>query len=394
MKPAVKLRSAPLVSDGEHLIGAYTGDAAGPTLIIVGSIHGNEPAGVKALLNVSETLAEMQEDMRGRVYLIAGNTRSLTLGVRFIDRDLNRAWTREDMASVGTPSLMELSEGRELTEIDRLLDSILITATNEVYVLDLHSTSADGLPFATVGDTLRNRKFALTFPVTIILGIEEQLEGTMLEYLNNAGAVTLGFEGGQHDSPVTVENHTSLAWLALVNTGILSAADVPDLELHRARLAAEKHAPQVVEVRHREAVTADDGFKMNPGFNNFDSVTQGQIVAKNHRGPVKAPEDGMILMPLYQKLGEDGFFIGRAISPFWLKVSEVLRRLKIQDYVYWLPGVARDEHDYETLIIDTRVARLFPLQVFHLLGFRRRRWSGNKLVVSRRRHDTKSPFTG
>ena len=392
MKPAVKLRSAPLVSDGEHLIGAYTGDAAGPTLIVVGSIHGNEPAGVKALLNVSETLAETQEDMGGRVYLIAGNTRSLTLGVRFIDRDLNRAWTREDMASVGTPSLMELSEGRELTEIDRLLDSILITATNEVYVLDLHSTSADGLPFATVGDTLRNRKFALTFPVTIILGIEEQLEGTMLEYLNNAGAVTLGFEGGQHDSPVTVENHTSLAWLALVNTGILSAADAPDLERHRARLAAGKLAPQVVEVRHREAVTADDGFKMNPGFNNFDSVTQGQIVAKNRRGPVKAPEDGMILMPLYQKLGEDGFFIGRAISPLWLKVSEVLRRLKIQDYVYWLPGVARDEHDYDTLIINTRVARVFPLQIFHLLGFRKRRWSGNKLIVSRRRHDTESPF--
>ena len=100
----------------------------------------------------------------------------------------------------------------------------------------------------------------------------------------------------------------------------------------------------------------------------------------------------MILMPLYQKLGEDGFFIGRAISPFWLKVSEVLRRLKIQDYVYLLPGVARDEHDYETLIIDTRVARVFPLQIFHLLGFRKRRWSGNKLIVSRRRHDTESPF--
>ena len=392
MKPAVKLRSAPLGSDGEHLIGAYTGDASGPTLIIVGSIHGNEPAGVTALLNVSETLAGKQADLRGRVYLIAGNTRSLKLGVRFIDRDLNRAWTREDMASVGTPSLMELSEGRDLTDIARLLDSILITARSEVYVLDLHSTSADGLPFATVRDTLRNRNFAQTFPVTIILGIEEQLEGTMLEYLNNAGAVTLGFEGGQHDSPVTVENHTSLAWLALVNTGILSAADVPDLELHRARLAAGKHAPQVVEVRHREAVTADDGFEMNPGFNNFDSVTQGQIVAKNRRGPVKAPEDGMILMPLYQKLGEDGFFIGRAISPFWLKVSEVLRRLKIQDYVYLLPGVARDEHDYETLIIDTRVARVFPLQIFHLLGFRKRRWSGNKLIVSRRRHDTESPF--
>ena len=296
------------------------------------------------------------------------------------------------MATVGTPALMELSEGRELTEIDRLLDSILITAQSEVYVLDLHSTSADGLPFATVGDTLRNRKFAQKFPVTILLGIEEQLEGTMLEYLNNAGAVTLGFEGGQHDSPETVENHASLVWLALVNTGILPAADVPDLDKHRARLAAGTIGSRIVEVRHREAIAADDGFVMNPGFNNFDSVTQGEVVAKNRRGPVTAPEDGMILMPFYQKLGEDGFFIGRAVSQFWLRVSEILRRMKIQDYVYWLPGVVRDHHDYETLIINTAVARLFPLQIFHLLGFRKRRWSGNKLVVSRRRHDTVSPF--
>ena len=53
----------------------------------------------------------------------------------------------------------------------------------EVFVLDLHTTSASGLPFATVGDTLRNRHFAQSLPVTILLGIEEQLEGTMLEYL-------------------------------------------------------------------------------------------------------------------------------------------------------------------------------------------------------------------
>ena len=392
MKPAMKLSLTPVVSDGEHLIGAFSGYAAGPTLIIVGSIHGNEPAGAEALFNLSQPLAAIKERLSGRVYLIAGNTRGLPEHVRFIDRDLNRSWTRENMASVGTSSLVEFSEGRELTEIDRLLDSILITARSEVYVVDLHSTSAEGLPFATVGDTLRNRKFSQKFPVTILLGIEEQLEGTMLEYLNNAGAVTLGFEGGQHDSPVTVENHTSLVWLALLNTGILSDADVPDLEMHRARLSAGKLDSRIVEVRYREAITRDDGFEMIPGFNNFDSITEGQIIAKNRRGPVKAPEDGMILMPLYQKLGEDGFFIGRTVSPFWLRVSDVLRRLKIQDYVYWLPGVSRDPNDRETLVINTRVSRLFPLQIFHLLGFRRRRWVSNKLVVSRRRHDTESPF--
>lgn len=380
-------------SQDEHMIRAFAGNCAGPTLIVVGGIHGNEPAGAEALRGISPKLAEMQERIKGRVYFIAGNTRALPQKVRFIDRDLNRSWTRENMLAAGSPAFMELSEGRELTEIDRLLDSILITARSEVYVLDLHSTSAGGSPFATVGDTMRNRAFAQKFPVTIVLGIEEQLEGTMLEYLNNAGTVTLGFEGGQHDSPVTVENNTSLVWLALLNTGILSAADVPDLKDHRARLAAGKGGSRIVEVRYREAISAEDEFEMNPGFKNFDPVKKGQIIAKNKFGPIRAVEKGLVLMPLYQKLGEDGFFIGRTISPFWLRVSEILRTLKIQDYVYWLPGVDRDPNDHETLMINTRVARLFPLQIFHLLGFRRRRWSGSKLIVSRRRHDTESPFT-
>ena len=180
-----------------------------------------------------------------------------------------------------------------------------------MFVLDLHSTSADGVPFATVGDTLRNRRFAQQFPVTILLGIEEQLEGTMLEYLNTAGAVTLGFEGGQHFSQQTIRNHDSLVWLGLANTGILAEDDVPDLALHRSNLAAGKRGPRVVEVRYRHAINDNDDFQMVAGFNNFDPMVKGQVLANNRQGPVRAHESGIILMPLYQKLGEDGFFIGR-----------------------------------------------------------------------------------
>jgi predicted deacylase len=382
----------PKLGEGEHLIGAFIGDASGPTLIVVGSVHGNEPAGVMALLDISDELESMAQQMRGRVYLLAGNTRALPRKMRFIDRDLNRAWTRNNLGVIGAQRVFRVSECRELAELDQFLDGVLITARSEVYILDLHSTSAGGVPFATVGDTLRNRSFAQKFPVTILLGIEEQLEGTLLEYLNNAGAVTLGFEGGQHDSAETVENHRSLVWLALANTGILRESEIPGITEHRSRLAAGKRGPRIVEVRYREGVTADDDFKMNPGFNNFDPVSHGQVLATKRQEPVKAIESGLILMPLYQKQGEDGFFIGRTVAPFWLKLSELLRRAKVQDLMHWLPGVASDPDDNETFIVNTRTARFFPLQIFHLLGFRRRRWSGDKLIVSRRRHDSVSPF--
>lgn len=386
-----KAKTAPVTEYG-HLMGSYVGNSHGPTLIAIGSLHGNEPAGALALDQVALRLDELGERLRGRVYLITGNMRALQERVRFIDDDLNRSWTRQNLSSAGNLLFADSAEGHELSELVRLLDSILITARDEVYVIDLHSTSAGGVPFATVGDTIRNRAFARKFPVTTLLGIEEQLDGTMLEYLNNAGTVTLGFEGGKHDSPATVENHLAFTMLALVNSGLLQDRDIPDIGEHYIRLADGVGRSHFYEVIYRQAITPEDDFVMNAGFVNFDAVARGQTIAANKQGPLAAPADGVILMPLYQKLGEDGFFIGRKIAPFWLTVSAALRRLRVQALMPWLPGVHRDPVDSETLIINTRVARLFPLQVFHLLGYRKRRWSGAKLIVSRRKHDTTSPF--
>lgn len=380
------------IAAGEHLIGAFVGRGSGPTLIVVGGLHGNEYAGAAALLELVEELSDLRDSLDGRVYFLAGNTRAIAKKVRFIDSDLNRHWTPHNMSIVGSAELRKTSEGIELTELDQELDGILITAMDEVFVLDLHSTSADGIPFATVGDTLRNRQFAQNFPVTILLGIEEQLDGTMLEYLNNAGAVTLGFEGGQHDSTKTIETHKAMVRLALVNSGLLKAEKLPSLNVDRDLLSTGKYDSRIFEVRHRHAIVPENEFQMNPGFNNFDPIRKGDILGHDRSGPVPSLEAGVLLMPLYQKLGEDGFFIGRQISPFWLWLSGVVRRIGIQKIIHILPGVSRMPGDAATLLVDTGVARLFPLQIFHLLGFRRRRWEGNKLVVSRRKHDTSGPF--
>ena len=380
------------MTECEHVIDRFCGDENGPTLVVVGSIHGNERGGAEALRNVARKLRTMELKLLGRVYFIEGNVRALRAGVRFVDSDLNRHWTKENIARRVPRETVAGVEDLAISELVSVFRDILATAKNEVYVLDLHSTSADGLPFATLGDTLRNRHFARKFPVTVLLGIEEQLEGTMLEYLNNEGAVTLGFEGGQHESDKTVANHEALVWLALVNAGIARAGDIPDHSNHRASLNAATGRARIIEVRHRQAIDVDDEFVMNPGFQNFDVVTRGQVLASDRLGPITSPESGLILMPLYQKKGDDGFFIGREISPFWIRLSEVLRRLKLADWIFILPGVSRHLTDPESLVVNTTVARFFPLQIFHLLGFRRRIWKDNQLVVSRRKYDVTSPF--
>ena len=376
---------------GMHGIAEFTGSRPGPVFIAIGGLHGNEPAGVEAARRVAAALVGMQPELAGTVALLAGNTRALLAGVRFIDADLNRRWAPSfvEAARAGAipPPCSEDAEVRELaTELERLV----LGANREVYVVDLHTTSADGIPFATLGDTLRNRAFASSFPVPIILGIEEQLDGTLLEHLNNLGCVTLGFEAGQHTAATSVENHEALLWIALVATGNLRREDVPNYEAYYERLTRAGGGRRFVEVRRRHPVRPGDDFRMEPGFVNFAPIRKGQILARDWHGPIVASENGMVLMPLYQPLGDDGFFIARDVKAVWLKVSAFLRQLGVAEWARWLPGVRPLAGD-DSLIVNTYLARIFPLQVFHLLGYRKRRWSDGLLVVSRRRFDRRGP---
>ena len=43
--------------------------------------------------------------------------------------------------------------------------------------------------------------------------------------------------------------------------------------------------------------------------------------------------------------------------------------------------------DRATLRIDIRVARLYPMEIFHLLGYRRVRREDRLIYVTRRLHD-------
>lgn len=382
------------VAEGEHLVGEFIGDESGPSLVVFGSVHGNEPSGLIAMRNIAPELQELAAGLGGRVYFLAGNTRAISRDVRYIDCDLNRHWTDEKVVQNSPDSEItaNAAEDLEQRELLKIIDSVFSTAQDEIYSMDLHSTSAKSSPFAMIGDTLRNRRFAQKFPATFLLGIEEQLDSTILEYINNLGAVTLGFEAGQHTDKIAIESQEALIWLALLNTGILSGSQArreKHEETLRRAMGSEK---RIIEIRYRHAISAADEFVMKPGYENFQQVRKGEVVAEDKTGEIRARETSLILMPLYQSQGNDGFFLGREISPFWLWLSRILRNLNIGNLMRFLPGVKQEPNNIDSFIVNTRIARILPLQIFHLLGFRKRRWRDEKLVVSRRRHDTISPF--
>ncbi len=368
----------------DHRIARIEGSRPGPTLVVVGGLHGNEPAGVAAGRQIAPLLRERADRLRGDVVLLAGNTRALAVARRYVDVDLNRHWTPNRLESLASAGCDTLSEDSDQCELIEEFHDARARSRGDVFVIDLHSTSAPGAPFVTLGDTLRNRDFAMAFPVTIILGIEEQLDGTMLSNLNEQGMVTLGFEAGQHEDPASLANDIAAIWIALVTAGMLEPADVPDLSEHRRRLEMAGGGRRFVEIRHRHPVRPGDGFEMRPGYVNFQPIARGETLASDWRGPIRADESGLILMPLYQALGDDGFFVARVVRPFWLGMSRVMRKSGAAGILHLLPGVRRQVDNPNVLFVNTRMARFFPLQLFHLFGFRKMRWTDDWLTVTRR----------
>lgn len=367
-------------------IGEY-GRTGGPLLVVVGGLHGNEPAGVVAAERVLAALEAHRPPAEGRLLALRGNLSAHRLGCRFLDVDLNRHWSHARLAALSADEagVGELVEDVEMLGLWRQLRRAFDAAGGTITVLDMHTTSAESAPFSLISDSLPNRDLALALPLTVLLGLEELLDGTMLNLLEDEGIVGLGVEGGRHDAPASVDRLEAVLWLCLAESGVVAKEHLPCLDEARALLArASEGLPSVMEVRYRQELRAGDGFRMRPGYANFQRVSRGEALADNTGGPIRAPEEGRILMPLYQGQGEDGFFIARPVERSWLRLSRHLRRLRLDVLLPLLPGVQRHPEEERALLVDTAVARWFPLELFHLLGYRKRRWEGERLLVTRR----------
>ena len=367
-------------------LGRVVGREPGPTLVVVGALHGNEPSGVLALERVLARLQQAGDEVCGELVALIGNREALHQGRRFVDRDLNRRWLPERMARLERQPLELLeAEDREQVELAQAIDDAFARARGTTFLLDFHSTSGPGPAWATIDDSLPNRSLALHLPVPIVLGLEETLSGTMLSFFDQMAQVKMGFEGGQHDAESSVDHAEAAIWICLAASGFLPAQDWPEVEHARETLGRVGHElPRVVEIRHRHAVEVGDGFVMAPGFVSFQAVAKGELLGCDRSGDIVANERGLVLMPLYQKQGEDGFFLVREFRPTWLWLSEKLRRMGADRIVHWLPGIERHPDEAGKYIVNRRVARWFALEILHLLGFRRHGEEGDRLTVARR----------
>lgn len=306
----------------KRIIGQYEGKYSGTLVFALAALHGNEPAGVEALKMLFQLLeAEPHRNpnfvFSGKIVGLIGNLKAYESQVRYLKEDLNRMFYVENIAQIRARKQYNnfLSpEESELLELLAVIETeIAIYQPQQIYLIDLHTTSADGGIFSIAHIHEASLSLAKALNAPVVCGLAKGLGGTTLDYFcaknfTNLPISAVAFEAGQHTDPLSIRRSVAVLVHLLRAAGNVRISDV---ESHHERilLRYSRTLPKVVDLCYVHHIRAGDGFQMLPDFKNFQAVKRGQPLARDNHGYIYAPEDALMLMPLYQQQGTDGFFL-------------------------------------------------------------------------------------
>lgn len=282
----------------------FHGLKAGPKLIVVGAVHGNETCGPKAITRaIDDCRAGRLLVRRGEVTFVpVANAKAYRQHTREGDRNLNR-----DLRERALPDDNEDRVGNPLTALLRQHDILL----------DIHSFRGEGEPFVFFGpddntgelEPFRHAATEAAFAACLgtdilihgwldiyveLIAARERLNLQRLavtegfgttEYMRFAGGYGVTLECGQHDDPAAADVGHAAIHNALGHLGMIDAAPPP------RRQPAVIHMDEIVLC---EAV----GDKLEGRWKTGDRVAAGQLLARRAGGEaVAATRDGYIIFP-------------------------------------------------------------------------------------------------
>lgn len=294
-----------------RVLGVVEGRKTGPLVILLGGLHGNEVAGIKAINQVFYAIHVHRIPVSGMMVGLAGNLQAIAKNKRFIDYDLNRCWTEDFIQKVYHKD-HTLAEDIELKTLHQTILEFKDSNYTTRILVDLHSTSSEKGNFIVVPRSEAANPVVQRLKQPVVIDLDQHLSGTLLGYLQRHGFMAMAFEGGMIGSSRAIDLHVAGIWEILKASGAIDQ-DIDSIS-HKKLAAYSKNLPDFVKVRYHHKISGHDGFMMNPGFVNFQPVMEGEVVARDKKGLVKAPVSGLMFLPLYQTSGDDGFFIVEEIS--------------------------------------------------------------------------------
>ncbi len=175
-----------------------------PEYAVIGSIHGDEPCGMRAV----DSLVAEDPDVEKPVALAVVNEMALAAGERSLEEDLNRAFP-------GDPD-GETHESRLAAEVGERF--------GDCTALSLHSTQSYGEPFAIVDEvTDYARHICPRLGVDAVVDAGTETDGRLFESVPRTIEVECGYQG----SETAAANATRVARAFLGAVGVLPDAERP-----------------------------------------------------------------------------------------------------------------------------------------------------------------------
>ena len=227
----------------------FTRGEGEPEITVVGSVHGDEPAGKNAILNFLEKDLKYNRPVK----FIIANEEALEEEVRFLDTDLNRSFP-------GDPE----SENHE----ERLASELMKEIEN-TKVLDLHTTRSYPEPFATFTH-LNDETISILKASGVNYGVHFPEESGTLHEQTTGIVVETGLQGtdqARENAEKVIES-------------FLASMDAIDVDRPEKSNSLEIF-------RYFETVEGDWEFLAE----NFELVEKGEIYARKEEKELEASED-------------------------------------------------------------------------------------------------------
>ncbi len=272
-------------SQGFRLV-EFNSDCSGPTVCIIGGVHGDETFGAKLITTLERKFALENLLLRGRLLTLIANLEAVQCKKRFIDCDLNRAFGNS--VAFGHEAQLAQRLKPYLADLD--------------YVLDLHSTSAPTQAFCAGVLTSRHLEvFDATGLEFYTHGWEIHRGYTMLiDEVNRLGGVGVVAECGKTGDSQTYVVGYNVVLRFLQKLEIISP--------FTSQFPTNRTIVQINQI-----VTAKtSNFFFTRHFENFDLVEANEVVAYDNEQPINFLKEFVMVMPTRSKLkpGEEAFGMG------------------------------------------------------------------------------------
>jgi len=262
----------------------------GPTVTLMGGVHGNESCGVEILNKLKNKL----KIKRGKVFIIFGNPKAIKKNIRQTQENLNRIFREEKDLTQKEKKSYEYKRSREI--IPFLIKSDIL--------LDLHSSyTQKSIPFIICEKN--SLDLAKILPSSVVcFGFDDIHPGSTDYFMNKKKkkgiCIECGATGSKKANKIArVSVNAVLSYLKMVDTK------------SKSQIKNNQQSLRVSSIYK----TKTNNFTLRKKFNDFEKVKEGELIGVDGKEKIYSDSSQAIVFAgNCNKIGSEAFVLLRVVD--------------------------------------------------------------------------------